>query len=211
MIEDSKDPSDLLLELVSAAMEDGSDPFAETGMKLDIRALMTSTIPYEDKDENEDFVDLVKIAKRVLRTGAQGIANGTPSPVFLHYIAHAILKTIDDEKPSLDRALGLMPKAGRKPDPPQKNDPIVAAFDTAMNRFVEGVETPAYGHPGFDELQHRALGEAYKKAYGSYPSQQRAQEINEKSITDRMTKVKRILTERGVYTPHGSKGKKRPK
>lgn len=204
MTGDSKDPMTLLLELLSAIDEnDGSDPLAvETSMILDIRALRAGAVPYGDDG-------LAEVAKRVLRAGAQGIADGAPSPSFLLFIADAIARTIDDKEPSLDRALHLTPKAGRKPSPPQKNDPIVYEFTTAMTRVVEGGARPGYGQPGFDELERRALDEAFRKAYGSCPSQQRAQGINEKSITDRMTKVKRTLTERGVYMPHKSKGKKR--
>ena len=206
MTDDSKDPMTLLLELLSAIGEnDGSDPLAaETSMILDIRALRAGAVPYGDEG-------LAEVAKRVLRAGAQGIADGTPSQSFLLFIADAIARTIDDKKPSLDKALHLTSKRGRKPSPPQKNDPIVAAFTTAMAYAVPWITTPADGQVGFDDLQRRALNEAYKEAHGSYPSLHRAKEINEKSIADRMTEVKRILAKRGYYWLHESKGKRRPK
>lgn len=175
--------------------------FAEVAIRADVRSLVRGELSYGD-------IDLVEVARRLLSAGVDGIVKGKPSPVFLAFLAHAITRRLDGKVRSLDVAVGLRRKPGRKLKAPEADDPVVSAFHRVMSGAASGAEAPARGEVGFDELERSALDAAYEAKFGH--SRARHKEIGypAKSIDDRMMDVKRVLQSRDLYRLDARKGKR---
>ena len=196
----SEDENKALLDDLENLDANDIDELARGALEADIRAIQAGRLPYGDDD-------LVEVARRALKAGAKGILDGNPSPAFLSFVAQAINKALCDNGPSLDVAMGLRRTRGRKPKAPQDNDHVIWAFYGAMECAIPWLEKPGRGEVGFDELERRAMDAAYKAKHGKSQQEHRHAHFNEKSINDRLTEVKRLLHERGLYRLDERKGR----
>jgi hypothetical protein len=146
--------------------------------------------------------DLLSKARRVLEIGAKHIAEGRPSDEFLQFVAFSIIKTLNGDEPTLDRAFRLEGR-NQRPNKDPYSDPAINAYLDAMQKCelnaVDSDQTPIQYERALRDAQGKAIDAAYTVRWGTTPQNDKARGIDTESIKKRRASIRKTVKDLGHY------------